>query len=172
MQADSLPAEPQGKPKNMEWVAYPFSSGSSQPRDRTGVSCIACGFFANLYVYTMRVYTSTRLCPLESLWLNILQLIMPLVSMQYSQLSRGHPVRGSVAIWLWLWLGFTPVYVWLVEESTAGGNNCGRKARGTKELGLAKVRSGRGNSKHPRALGRSGPADGGPQEHIQVRAQP
>ena len=25
--ADSLPAEPQGKPKNMEWVAYPFSSG-------------------------------------------------------------------------------------------------------------------------------------------------
>ena len=30
MQADSLPAEPQGKPKNiLEWVAYPFSSGSS-----------------------------------------------------------------------------------------------------------------------------------------------
>ena len=26
---DSLPAEPQGKPKNTGWVAYLFSSGSS-----------------------------------------------------------------------------------------------------------------------------------------------
>ena len=80
MQADSLPAESQGKPKNtavgslsllqgifltqesnrgllhcrrilyqlshkgspkiLQWVAYPFSSGSSQPRNRTWVSCI------------------------------------------------------------------------------------------------------------------------------------
>ena len=32
LQADSLPAEPQGKPKKLAWVAYPFSSGSSQPR--------------------------------------------------------------------------------------------------------------------------------------------
>ena len=29
----------------LEWVAYPFSSGSSQPRNRTGVSCIAGGLF-------------------------------------------------------------------------------------------------------------------------------
>ena len=27
------------------WVAMPFSSGSSQPRDRTQVSCITGGFF-------------------------------------------------------------------------------------------------------------------------------
>ena len=31
----------------LEWVAFPFSSGSSRPRDRTGVSCIAGGFFTN-----------------------------------------------------------------------------------------------------------------------------
>ena len=31
----------------LEWVAYPFSSGSSQPRNRTGVFCIAGGFFAS-----------------------------------------------------------------------------------------------------------------------------
>ena len=83
----SLPAEPQGKPKNtgvgslsflrsifptqgsnpglphcrqilyqlshkgspriLEWMAYPFSSGSSQPRNQTGVSCIAGRFFTN-----------------------------------------------------------------------------------------------------------------------------
>ena len=29
LQADSLPAEPQGKPRNTEWVAYLFSSISS-----------------------------------------------------------------------------------------------------------------------------------------------
>ena len=81
LQADSLPAEPQGNPKDagvgslsllqrifptqqsnpgllhcrwilyqlshkgspriLEWVAYLFSSGSSQLRNRTGVSCFA-----------------------------------------------------------------------------------------------------------------------------------
>ena len=34
-------------PTILEWVAYPFSSGSSQARNRTGVSCIAGGFFTN-----------------------------------------------------------------------------------------------------------------------------
>ena len=33
-----------GSPGILKWVAYPFSSGSFQPRDRTGVSCIAGGF--------------------------------------------------------------------------------------------------------------------------------
>ena len=32
-------------PRILEWVAYPFSSRSSQPRSQTGVSCIAGGFF-------------------------------------------------------------------------------------------------------------------------------
>ena len=31
----------------LEWVAYPFSRGSSRPRNQTGVSCIAGGFFTN-----------------------------------------------------------------------------------------------------------------------------
>ena len=87
LKADSLSAEPQGKPKNTgvgslslfqqifltqksnrgllhcrwilyqlnyegspripEWVAYPFSRGSSQLQNWTGVSCIAGGFFTN-----------------------------------------------------------------------------------------------------------------------------
>ena len=85
LQADSLPAETQRKPKNtgvgslsllqrifptqgsnpglphcrwilyqlsykessriLEWVAFPFSRGSSQPRNQTRVSCIAGRFF-------------------------------------------------------------------------------------------------------------------------------
>ena len=36
-----------GIPRILEWVAYPFSRGSSQPRNRTGVSCIAGVFFTN-----------------------------------------------------------------------------------------------------------------------------
>ena len=47
LQADSLPAEPQGSPRILEWVAYPFSRGSSQSRNRTRVSCFAGRFFTN-----------------------------------------------------------------------------------------------------------------------------
>ena len=31
----------------LEWVAFPFSRGSSQPRDQTQVALIAGGFFTN-----------------------------------------------------------------------------------------------------------------------------
>ena len=31
----------------LEWVAYPFFSGSSRPRNWTEASCIAGGFFTN-----------------------------------------------------------------------------------------------------------------------------
>ena len=34
-------------PRILEWVGYPFSRGSSQPRNWTGVFCIAGGFFTN-----------------------------------------------------------------------------------------------------------------------------
>ena len=37
----------QGSPRILEWVAYPFSSGSPWPRNQTGVSCIAGGFFTS-----------------------------------------------------------------------------------------------------------------------------
>ena len=36
-----------GSPRILEWVAYPFSRGSSQPRNQTGVSFIAGRFFTN-----------------------------------------------------------------------------------------------------------------------------
>ena len=35
------------QPRMLEWVAYPFSRGSSQPRSWTGVSCIAGEFFTS-----------------------------------------------------------------------------------------------------------------------------
>ena len=36
-----------GSRRILEWVAYSFSSRSSQPRNQTRVSCIAGGFFTN-----------------------------------------------------------------------------------------------------------------------------
>ena len=37
----------QGSPRILEWVVYPFSRGSSWPRNQTRVSCIAGGFFTS-----------------------------------------------------------------------------------------------------------------------------
>ena len=36
-----------GSPRTLGWVAFPFSSGSSQSRNQTGVSCIAGRFLTN-----------------------------------------------------------------------------------------------------------------------------
>ena len=37
----------QGSPRTLRWVTYPFSRGTSRPRNRTRVSCIAGRFFTN-----------------------------------------------------------------------------------------------------------------------------
>ena len=42
----------------LEWVAIPFSRGSSQSRDRTQLSCIAGGFFTSWA--TREVWLSTK----------------------------------------------------------------------------------------------------------------
>ena len=47
LQADSLLSVPPEKSKNTRGVAYPFSRGSSQPRNLTRVSYIAGGFFTS-----------------------------------------------------------------------------------------------------------------------------
>ena len=44
---DSLPAESQGKPQNTGVGSLSLLQGSSWPRNWTGVSCIAGGFFTN-----------------------------------------------------------------------------------------------------------------------------
>ena len=38
---------PKQSPRILEWVAYPFSSRSSKPRNQTRVSCIAGRFFTS-----------------------------------------------------------------------------------------------------------------------------
>ena len=48
-------------PKILEWVAYPFSRGSSQTRDWTGVSCIADEFFTNWAIREARKHTGQKI---------------------------------------------------------------------------------------------------------------
>ena len=47
LQADSLPSEPQEKLKNTGVGSYPFSRGTSWPRNLTGISYIAGIFFTS-----------------------------------------------------------------------------------------------------------------------------
>ena len=47
LQADSLPAELPGRPKNTGVGSLALLSGSSITRNRTGISCIAGGFFTS-----------------------------------------------------------------------------------------------------------------------------
>ena len=46
-----------GSPRILGWVAYPFSSRSSWPRNQTGVSCIAGRFFTNWAIREAHWYT-------------------------------------------------------------------------------------------------------------------
>ena len=48
----------------LDWAAYPFTSGSFQPRNQTGVTCIAGGFFNN---WAMRVRSTLQNQSVQSL---------------------------------------------------------------------------------------------------------
>ena len=71
-------------PRIPEWVAYPFSSGSSRPRNQTGVSWVAGGFFTN---WAMREAPSN----LEKHWISSWW-HQPLMT------SRKHLVKLSICI--------------------------------------------------------------------------
>ena len=59
-----------GSPRILEWVAYLFSSGSSRPRNQTGVSCIAGGFFTKWAIREALLFwdhSSNMSCPKSNL---------------------------------------------------------------------------------------------------------
>ena len=65
-----------GSLRILEWVAYPFSSRSSRPRNQTGVSCTAGGFFTNWAIrdwalrngVTKHTCKSEGKCSLMKIW--------------------------------------------------------------------------------------------------------
>ena len=60
----------------LEWVAFPFSRGSSQPRDRTQVSYTAGVFFTNWATREARIILQiphiNDICLSMSYWLSVL----------------------------------------------------------------------------------------------------
>ena len=55
----------QGSQRILQWVAYPFFRGSSWPRNRTGVSYIAGGFFTS---WTTKHSTYFSPYNIDSIW--------------------------------------------------------------------------------------------------------
>ena len=66
-----------GSPRILKWVAYPFCSGSSRPRNWTGVSRIAGGFFTS---WDLREALYIVVCICQSQSRNPSQPPFPLVS--------------------------------------------------------------------------------------------
>ena len=63
-----------GSPRTLEWVASPFSSGSSWPRNQTRVSCITGRFFTNWAIRealeVLGVGKKKRWCFRKVLWMD------------------------------------------------------------------------------------------------------
>ena len=66
LQMDSLPTEHKGSPRILEWVAYPFSSRSSQPRNPPGSPALQTDFYQLSYqgrtAFRVFKYIYTFLC--------------------------------------------------------------------------------------------------------------
>ena len=100
----------------LEWVAFPFSRGSSQPRDRTQVSHNACGFFTSWATWEAQEYWSLSLLQhifptQESNWgLPALQVDSlptelsgkPKVELIWKKEKEDSPVYGMGSLW-YIW---------------------------------------------------------------------
>ena len=74
----------------LKWVAFPFSRGSSQPRDQTQVSCMASGFFISwapgsplVYIQwtiTRSVIMPNKIMPFATTWMDLETVILSEVS--------------------------------------------------------------------------------------------
>ena len=65
-----------GRPRIQEWVAYPFSSGSSQCRNQTRVSCIVGGFFTN-WASLLKFMSTESVMPSNHVILHWCLLLLP-----------------------------------------------------------------------------------------------
>ena len=59
-----------GSPRILEWVAYPFSSGSSWPRNQTRF-WIAGGFFTNWAMREMHIDVCVCVCVYICIWISV-----------------------------------------------------------------------------------------------------
>ena len=125
----------QGSPRILEWVAYPFSRGSSQPRNRTGVSCTAGGFFTNCVIRETHGHKGAHqyspcffLCPWTFYTLGSLSLLKKILLQQSRWCSRKClSTLDSLVSWTKLsfrscphWVRETEVGAWVSVSSSSG----------------------------------------------------
>ena len=62
-----------GNPRILEWIAYPFSHGSSWSRNRTRVSCLAGRFFifGNSLRWSLHFFLSSWITANNIFWLDL-----------------------------------------------------------------------------------------------------
>ena len=88
----------------LEWVAFSFSRGSSQPRDQTQVSCIAGGFFTNWAIRDIRylklllklikkIYSKSGRCKRSDSWV--------WAAFQDEKPTIGTTLRSHQVQWVW-----------------------------------------------------------------------
>ena len=94
----------------LEWVAYPFSNGSSQPRNQTRVSCAAGRFFSNWAIresqfilrYNLHIiYPTIWSTELKELW-QIRRHTMLTTMQSRTLLSPWHKTGKTQSMWSWL----------------------------------------------------------------------
>ena len=104
-----------GSPRLLDWVAYLFSSGSSQPRNQTGVSRIAGRFFTSQGSQMVK-----NLPVMRETWVLSLG--------QEDPLEKGMATHSSILAWRTLWteVGCSPWVhkklertVWLTLSSSS-----------------------------------------------------
>ena len=92
----------------LEWVAFPFSKGSSQPRDRTQVSRIAGGLFTSWATWEALSFKSWPWNSLSYRTLGNPSILVQSTSLQLECLSLPNPIKlligsklGNWAFTLW-----------------------------------------------------------------------
>ena len=102
------------RPEYWSWVAFPFSRGSSQPRDRTQVSHIAGGFFTIWVTREAQEYWAGNhhpphpcsYCSLSRLLEELLHLFSPghnsFNSSSFNLPAKGEfPSEAEIICWIW-----------------------------------------------------------------------
>ena len=76
-----------GGPRMLEWVAYPFSSRSSWPRNWTKVSCIADGFFAS---WTTKVRDNNSTSCMRIKWIDFCKAFRTVLDTELNSISINY----------------------------------------------------------------------------------
>ena len=106
----------------LEWESVPFSRGSSQLRDGTGVSCIAGGSLpSEPHVRSIRCYMFTHVARMYHTWLaRLFQKTLPQDGIQ--GLICNLKGREWSFLILWTFLLYHPFFVWLTHYPLSGAS--------------------------------------------------